>query len=365
MFDQMETKERIDFREEKSIKKLLLQLLSLQELRELSLSFGEGKMARDATRKFMIERIAKAISDEDFLKNNSVVLSLLSKTGTIISCFWDWLGQLEKSDLKKISEEIGEKGLVTEDIPKSQILKQIMANIPLHELLKSKHLNALMKAKSVPKISAKILEKELRALETNISSFSNDVKFLLEEIAVVKKELADVSSVVQSLEKRVDIEKVPDIETFLQALYEEAISISEMTPESFRGVSQRLQKKLGVDERTLIFKGMELLLTHYLLTQVKLLPWKPSLDEFLRIAKEEFEKVKITGDQAEIPTLRERVSKRMSISDQLFDELLIEAWKKDYVKLDVGAPIGEYNVKYLTTEEGRKFFYVKLKKVII
>jgi hypothetical protein len=365
MSDYMETKEQNELKEEGNTRKPLLQLLSIEELRELALSFGEHKIAQNATRKFLIERISGAISDEDLLKQRSVVLSLLAKSGAIIDSFWDWIQKLEKDDLRKVCEDVEKKELVKEDATRSQILKHIMADIPLSELLKSKHLSGLMKAKSAPKMSAKLLEKEVKALETSISSFSNDVKALSEEIAVVKKELVDISSQVRSLEKRVDVEKAPDIEALLRALHEEAISIGEINPESFRGVSERLQKKLGVDERTLVFKGMELLLTHYLLAQVRLLPWKPSLDEFLRIVNEEFERVKITGNQAEIPALREHVGNRMNISDQLFDALLTEAWKKDYVKLDVGAPIGEYNVKYLTTEEGRKFFYVKLKKVII
>lgn len=67
-------------------------------------------------------------------------------------------------------------------------------------------------------------------------------------------------------------------------------------------------------------------------------------------------------DQAEIPTLRKHVCQRMGISDEIFDELLIDASEKDYVKLDVGRPIGEYDVKYLTTKDGLKFYYAKLKR---
>ena len=136
-------------KEEKSKMKQLLQLLSSEELRELCLSSVEGRIAKDANRRFMIERIVKAISDEDLLSNKAVVLSLLTKSGTIVSHFWNWFERLEKSDLKKICEDVGKKELVGLRMTKSQILERIMANIPLQDLLKSKHLLNLMHARKI------------------------------------------------------------------------------------------------------------------------------------------------------------------------------------------------------------------------
>jgi hypothetical protein len=95
------------------------------------------------------------------------------------------------------------------------------------------------------------------------------------------------------------------------------------------------------------------------MTKIKDMEWKPNFEEFLKAIKEEIPKIQILPNQAEIPTLRERVSQKLGISESIFDEQLIEAWKRGYVKLDVGAPIGRENVKYLKYGQS-SFFYVKL-----
>jgi hypothetical protein len=342
--------------------KRLLQLLSDEELRKLCLPLGKKETIERYTRAFLIEKIQRSMGLEEILRNKQISQLLLDKIDRALHFIEASVGRLDRDDLIKICKQLGKEEIVKENMKKSQIVRTIFANLSILELLKSKHLQERLKPKYLSISDFKSLRKEIESLKADIDHLSSDLGFVSQRISTMNYDLKDLSVRLKSVENLFSVEASPDLLAYLRAFYEEALSIEDkLTPESMRDVSQRLQKKLGIDQRTFILKGIELLLTHYLLTQTKFLLWKPAPEDFMKILKEEFEKIKIAGEQAEIPKLRSRVTKRMSISDEMFDQMLIEAWKEDRVKLDVGAPIGEYDVKYLITEDGNKFYYVKLK----
>lgn len=342
----------------KSPTKRFLQLLGDEELKELYHTLG--KTVEGYSRAFVIDE--RSIDPKDLAKNDYAFRLLLDKMDKVLGFIEASISKLDRNDLIKICKQLGREKIVREDMKKSQLVKAIFANIPVLELLKTKHLQDRLKPKYLSTSDIKSLRKEIESLRTDTDHLSSDLRFVSERISSMNHDLKGVSMRLKSVEDLFSVRATPDLLTYLKAFYEEALSMEEkLSPESFQNISQRLQKKLGIDQRTFILKGIELLLAHYLLTQTKLLLWKPSFEDFMTVIKEEFEKVKIAGEQAEIPKLRSHVTRRMGISDEMFDSMLIDAWKEDQVKLDVGAPIGEYDVKYLVTEDGNKFYYVKLK----
>jgi len=96
-----------------------------------------------------------------------------------------------------------------------------------------------------------------------------------------------------------------------------------------------------------------------MMSEVKSFLWHPTVTDFIAILKNELASLNPSGDKVDIPTVRSLMTKKLGIDEQTFDELLIEAWKKDKIKLEAGAPIGEFDVKYLTTHEGQKFYYIR------
>lgn len=350
-------------RQRKNSLKLFLQLLKDEELEELYRSFGKKDALEGYSRAFIIKKIDRSIDLKTLLENDYAVRLLLDKMGDLVSLFEAYIRRLDIGDLTKMYRQFGKEKPLKEDMKKSEIVKDMFVNIPLLELMKSKLLRERLKPKYVSVSDIKTLRKEIESTKTNTERLSSNLGLISTRIASMDHDLKGLSEKLESVEDLFNVGATPDLLSYLKAFYDEAVLMDErLSPESFQSVSQRLQEKLKIDQRTFMLKGIELLVAHYFLTRTKSLLWKPSLESFMKILKEEFEKVKMVGDQAEIPKLRTFVTRRMGISDVMFDHMLESAWKEDRVKLDVGAPIGEYDVKYLVTEDGNKFYYVKLKR---
>jgi len=337
----------------------ILQLLSDEELRQAYSSTATRELADSATRAFIIEKILDEVPTDDLLRADNLRELLPEKIGQLVSAFRSILMQFEKADLIALSNSLS-KQLLTEDMRKDEIVDKILVGVPVSQIIESEYLRKKLKSRKVERSQKEemLLRKGIGNLQKNLDSISDQIVDWQQTTATnFEKLLARV----QSVEKMFDVGAIPDLYDYLQAFYEEAAGLGEkLTPDDFHEIDLRLREKLKIDDRTLILKGIELLLAHYFLTQVKGIQWKPPLDQFLKIFKEEFSKIQIIGDKAEIPALRDRICSKMGMSDAMFDQLLLEAWENNLVKLEPGAPIGEYNVKYLVTEDGKKFYYVKM-----
>lgn len=339
-----------------------LNFFSIEELKQLYYSLG-GKESLDGySRNFIIEKIQRLDEFRNLLSNKTVLM-LINRLGEMLSYFRKNLEQLEAQDLLKICKNFGVNKHITEDSKKSDIIKTLLSHVSIHEISKNKLVMQRLKPKYVTISDIKSLKKELELLKSKTEETSDNIDLLNHSIQGISDKLETLSLKLERFEGLFDIGSTPSLQAYLKALYDERILLNEkLSPESFRDVIERLQQRLGVDNRTFILKGIELFLVHYFLSHIKELSWKPDFEVFITIIKEEFDKIKIAEDKAEIPKLRMNVTRRMGISDEMFDEMLIDAWKKGYVKLDVGAPIGEYDVKYLITPEGNRFYYIKLLK---
>jgi hypothetical protein len=339
--------------------KHLLRLLTLDELKQLYAALGKKESLEGASRGFIIAKIQSAIKTEDLLKNEYASRVLLEKISEAIAFIEGTVDHLERPDLVKVYEDVTSQKLKKEDLKKSEIMERLLNEAPINEIVKSKRFQERLKPKYISIADIKSLKEDIESLRAEASSVSNDIDLLSERILSVEKSLKEVNTKLRSMDEMFETGESPDLETFLKALYEESISIEEkLSPESFQGLVERLQKRLGINEKRFILKGIELLMTHYLLSEVKGLLWRPPFDEFMKILKEE---LSIFGEKADIPSLRNRVCRRLAIEDETFDELLTKAWREEYVKLEAGAPIGEFNVKYLVTKDGQKLYYARLR----
>ena len=338
----------------------LFQLLNDEELKKLFWSIERDQQVRNVSRGFIIHKLQE-IPEKELLRNDYVSNLLKTKLIQAMEAIKLILKQLDKDELIKMYKDFGRGEIVTDKMKKSKIIEKMIMEIPLPDILKNKRFRAKLKPKQVPLTHLKSLQKEIGNLKKEVDKINQGVEILFEKISEVSRGIRDLSIKLELVENLFNVESAPDLYVYLKAVYDEIVATDgRLIPEVFPALSEKIREKLEISENTFILKGLELLLLHYLLTNVKSLHWRPSFEEFWKILKDEFEKVKILENQAEIPTLRDHVCKRMGISEDMFDELLIEAADRDYVKLDVGRPIGEYDVKYLTTKDGLKFYYVKL-----
>jgi len=341
----------------------VLQLLSQEELKQLYLSLGKKESLEGLSRGFIIDKIQRSTKIEDLAKNEHVMLLLVSKVDELLSLLRGIIAKLEKSELIKMCHDIGLKKASGENITKSEMIGKMFDTAPIADLLRNKRLQERLRPKYISIADIRSLEKEFESLKTETDDISSRLSFISHGISKSENEIKEISHSLKAIEEFFDTGKSPDLQTFLKALYEEAVStVGKPSPESFDDIVERLQNKLGIDEREFILKGIKLFLTYYMLSEVKDLPWQPGFEDFMKVLKEEFDKDRTKfGEKTTIPSLRDRVCRRMGISDEMFDNQLIKAWKENYIELEAGAPIGEFNIKYLVTKNGQKFYYASLK----
>jgi hypothetical protein len=241
-------------------------------------------------------------------------------------------------------------------------LEEILNKIPLGELVTNKRLLKRVKPKYVSVADIRSLKDSIELLGKETSSVSDDIGLLSDRVSSMEESNKQTLVKIKTVDEVFETANLPDLETFLKIMYDESIRIGEKPPAaSFHGLADRLRTELGVSERNFVLKGFELLLIHYLMSAARSLQWRPSLERFMEILKEEFDEEVPMKDKIDIPSMRNRVSRRLAIEGELFDEMLTDAWRKDLVKLEAGAPIGEFNVRYLVTPDGQKFYYVRLR----
>jgi hypothetical protein len=337
-----------------------LRLLSLDELKYVYKIVGKQESLEGLSREFAISKIQSAIEPRDFFKREEIATLFLDKIDRLIDFTEKLIGGLERSELIKVYEDLAANKWKKESASKSAILERLLNDFPLEEIIKNKLFLRRLKPKYLSIADVKSLETYAIQLKENTTQINDNLGLVSDKTSLVEESIQNLSRRLQSIENVFDSgTAIPPYE-YLKALYEESMGIEgRLSPETFEGIIERSKKKIGINEQEFVLKGVELLLVHYLLTNVKLLEWRPPIDDFMRTIKEEFSMLKPIGNQAEIPLIRDRVRKKLGISDEMFDDLLIAASKKDLVRFEMGRPIGEYNVKYLV-KDGIKYYYLKI-----
>jgi hypothetical protein len=344
----------------------LLHLLSLDELRQVYTTIRMDQLDAGYSRSFIISKIRQKITIKDLFANELSASLLLSKFDELSAFVEKTISNLEKVDVIRIYEEYTSekpnKRKLSEDLGKTEIIRYLLTEVSIPQIISSQRFKKASKSKTLSVDVIKSLEGEVLKSQEDISRILNRYEMMKAKVFDMARDFKDFSEKTKSVEAVFDVENIPSLYDFLGALYDEAASLnSNLSPEVFKGVLERLKTKTGTDDRTFMIKGLQLLLVHYFLTNVKLLRWKPRIGVFLKIFKEEYEASRPVGQQAKIPILRERVCRRMGIDEGLFDELLIEASKEGFVGFEMGQPIGEFNIKYLE-KDGLRYYYVRLLK---
>jgi len=351
----------------------ILTYLTTEELVELYEFITKIKISSDArtNRSWLLQRL-KQIETKKVLLESEYIHSLLPKKLTqLVSFFESSLRDLDMIDLTKICKEINREDLLKEGMRKQEMMRKIRQNISILKIINSKSFKDALRPKiasqrDVRKIGSNIriyLRKDIEENRRKIEELSSSIRNVFNNITVINRKIDNIDKKLEDVEKIFDIEPTLNLSKYLEVLNEEfGLIDSDISTEIFNEIDAKLRVRLNIDNRTYFLGGLQLLVLFYLMRHKNELKWKPKFDVFYDALKEEFDKVQVIENQAEIPALRERVCKRLSITDDIFDNFLLEAWNKDYVKLDIGSPIGRFNVKYLVTSQGQHFFYVKLLK---
>jgi len=339
----------------------LLWFLTRDELKQLYASLGGNESFNEWSRGFLIKKIRGMINPLDLFENKTVAPLLLDRIIQIIIFIEKTIQNMEKSDLLKIYQKITSKDLTQRgDLKKSEIVQQILDEIPINVIIKNKFFRNRLKPKYVTISDIKSIKKDLEDLNTQLNWISNIIRLVSNRTYSSDEALKLILERVDSLNNIFETGENPDLETYLKALYEEAIHITEKpSPTLFRDIDKRLQRKLGISERIFTLKGMQLLLIHYLLSEIKKLSWQPRFEDFVKVLKDELNKESRIKERVDIPSIRARICKRLDIKEEVFDDLLEQAWKEDLVKLEAGLPIGEFNAKYFVTKDGKMFYYIR------
>jgi hypothetical protein len=341
--------------------KKALQGLSIEELKQLYASYTEAKtIAATPAKSFLIEKILESVPSEHLLRCRKLSLVLTSDFEHLYSFLEASILRLDQNEIEKLCEELGQTELAKKYKDKRKLLKQLLESVPLDNILQSNIVQKQLCTKTVFRYDVRKIETKIKELGKEIEKLKSESSDTLSMIQSIYKKLEQMSKIQEELISSLSMKAAPNEIELLKMLREEAISIDKsLSPEKLGEIRNKALSRFQTGELSLTLKGLELLLFHYFLTKIKNMQWKPNFEEFLKIIREEIPKIQILPNQAEIPTLREKVSQRLGISESTFDEQLIEAWKRGYVKLDVGAPIGRENVKYLNYGQS-SFFYVKL-----
>jgi len=340
----------------------LLQLLSAEELRQLYVQYHkEPTISKTAAKSFVLRKVIEEVP-LTCLFGDSKVSSLLSVEFEELSAFFrNRLLDLDRSDLDKICQDFGKSELSKKYKSKSKLIDRLLQDIPVHMILGSNVLQRKLRKKAEP-------IREIRKIESAI----NDLIRTLQKMTQKESEhLSHVEDTYERLQESLrhqeeelkaflGMKASPDAMKFLEIFRKELVSLGEpLSAKKLCESIERVRSQLQTDELSFTLKGLEILLAHYLWNKVKDMQWPPDFQEFIHIIREEIPKIQILPNQAEIPALRERVTQRLGISDSVFDSQLTQAWKKGFIKLDVGAPLGRNNVKYLKHKQS-EYFYVKL-----
>ncbi len=343
-----------------SVLKLVLRNLELDTLANIFYNYDLGTMlSPKVTKSFIINRLINEVPSEKLLSNSIVLNEMIEMFNKMTSSLTTILKKLSLENLKTIYKE-----LKKEDIPKTskkEIIEELVTNIGLSKVWETKTFKRQLKPKSPSKTYLRNIRKEVVALRQSMEhAQKKNNENLSNQLDRLSNDLTNILTQIFDLKSNFQIGEHLKTEDFLRTFYNQSLDIEyPPSPEDIVNISKNLEKNYGTLRWNLFLKGLDVLTLHYLLVNIKSLKWKPLTADFLRITREEYEKIKGVGGQAEIPELRTNVCTRMNLSHKIFDEMLTDLWKNGSVRLDVGAPIGISEVKYLKTNGGNLFFYVK------
>jgi hypothetical protein len=267
---------------------------------------------------------------------------------------------LDKPQIDNICNELGQEALAKKYKNKNKLVSELLEIIPIRNILQNSTVERRLKAKPDVKANIRSLESVIKALSADLKRLSEKDSQAVPYLEELRQRMHQLSVQQEKLAQLLNMKNAPASMALLETFRKELMTIDDtISPEKLCEIIDNVQSKLGTDEVHFTLKGLEIMFSHYLSQQTKNMSWKPDFQEFFHALKEEIPRAQILPNQAEIPTIRERVTAKLGISESSFDQQLVRAWKEGYVTLHAGAPIGREQVKYLKYEQS-EYFYVRL-----
>lgn len=341
--------------------KRVLAHLSQEELRQIYVQYKqETKISEKPDKAFITKKIIDEIPSDRLFGDPRVSKILSDEFDQLYLFFKSHILSLDKPQIDNICKELGQEALAKKYKDKNKLVSELLEIIPIHNVLQNSTVERKLKAKPDVKANIRSLESVIKALSADLKRLSEKDSQAVPYLEELQQRVHQLSVQQEKLTQLLNMKNAPASMTLLEAFRKELMTIDDaISPEKLCEIIDNVQSKLHTDEIHFALKGLEIMFSHYLSQQTKNMSWKPDFQEFIRALKEEIPRAQILPNQAEIPTIRERVTTKLGISESSFDQQLVQAWKEGYVTLHAGAPIGREQVKYLKYEQS-EYFYVRL-----
>jgi len=339
-----------------SIRKVL-HLFSVSELSEAYATITRTQLPQNASRASLLSRLEDEIARQP-ASFESVFRLLAKKLEQLSTDFEKNLERMEKKELVAQCRVLGVTRVGVRST-KREIVNALLDEASMEELLPSK---ARSKGGTKGHIQTGLMSKIVDMLD--------DIKRTLEEMREPLEQTGEISRIllaVDTLTKEIKELRIasaysvqPDSLSFLMTMKELLASRPIDDPQSLAGILDAVAERLHMDKKAVVTKLVEMSSLMFVLRAMSDLSWLPAMDQFMKVLKQEFNQLKTMENLAEIPLMRTAASKRLMIKPVQFDEMLLKAWRAGLVKLEPSAPIGRGEVDYLKTDDGRKFFYLRM-----
>lgn len=347
----------------------VLKSMSSADVRNLYYSLGlTPAIAEAASKDFVIGKIIEKTDVNNLLKDKEFIVRIMENYYMISTGLERTLDDFDRETIVEVYKELSKEALVEEE-KKLKIIERLIVEIPFDKIWKSKTLRKRITSQKLSKADLKRLSKEISSLnqgitemwgkhqEKNVESFNE----LENRIQHTIMEIQQLSKQQEMLLGLLSMKDAPSASDFLESFRKELLALQDtLSPERLCELVEKSKSRLRTNDFAFTSRGLEIMLAYYLSTKIKKMEWPADFEEFVKTVQEEIPKIEILPNQAEIPTLRERVTSRLGISEGNFDKQLVQAWQKGYVSLHSGAPRGREEVKFLEYD-GNKYFYVSLR----
>ncbi|MEM1547390.1 MAG: hypothetical protein QXP91_13150 [Candidatus Methanomethylicia archaeon] len=322
----------------------VLQLFSIDELNELYEKFG-GVGAINA-RDQLINNLGR-YGIKDLMDNEWFRGKLVSKVIELIRIVTASMETLSMKRLKGIAKSLNVK--VSKKDDRSRIIENILKNHSLIDVLEIIGLES---------ISSQLI---FNAVMNNINKINSQLRVISsinENYKDISRKIDEVLSTIRLSVRRIEPESIP-MDKYLNSLISNLplnIPMDELDDRI-----RKVTSELGIDVKTFIEKGLQLVVIYGLWSLMKGERFKLLYQTFYRILDEEYGKVKDDFGRAEISELRRRICSKLGISEETFNEYLLKAYSKEDILFVSGAPIG-YEGKPALIVNGKGYHYITLKR---
>jgi hypothetical protein len=297
------------------------------------------------------------------------------------ACMWSMYAKInslkKKDDLIIIAKELGI------DIEENDDIKTIKNKI--EQLIGNEKISKdnLKKA-----IDTTLPNKKSNAKSKNTAQLASEVKSLKSEIILMKQEInqqqhiiSELASLLSNLDKKMDEQKVfqQNILNKTEGKLDEYCNVKNtgkllkeinknrldqsgiLRSDTFYQLKSQLNSQ-GFNDIDILRDGLNIVTLDYLLNITKRIEWDIDINSFYSVLHAEAMNLNNNLQSSiKIPPLKEAVCKKINISADKFDSLVLQCFDQDFVYLEVGTPIGETDAGWIDTGKNR-YYYIKFLK---